>query len=78
MIKNKLIHYEILTNQVLGIIAGWLVLYFIFPYLLVFGKFWMATISSTIFFIISYVRLYFVRLFFKKIERKRYEARRNI
>ncbi len=73
MKKNKWVHYEVLTNQVLGIAFGWLVVFFIYPYLIPLGPGSMATISSVIFFIVSYVRLYGIRMYFKYLEQKRKE-----
>jgi membrane protein implicated in regulation of membrane protease activity len=68
--ERRLVHYEVLTNQILGITVGWLVVYFLYPILIPLGPGSMATISSIVFFIISYIRLYLVRIYFKKIERE--------
>jgi len=69
--KNKYIHYEVLTNQILGIMIGWIVVYLIYPILIPLGPATMATLSSIIFFSISYLRMYLVRLYFKSKEKER-------
>jgi membrane protein implicated in regulation of membrane protease activity len=71
MKKNKMIHYEVITNQVLGIIFGWFVIFFIYPYLIPLGPAMMATLSSIVFFIVSYMRLYLIRICFKNLEEKK-------
>ena len=59
--KNS--HYEVLANQIAGIIIGWLIVYFIFPLLEKLGldQFGIATASTVIFFITSYARSYTIR-----------------
>jgi membrane protein implicated in regulation of membrane protease activity len=74
---KRLVHYEVLTNQVLGIIVGWLVVYFLYPVLLSLGPAVMASISSVVFFVISYIRLYAVRMYFKNKEIERKENGRD-
>jgi hypothetical protein len=62
--SKKQSHFEVLTNQAVGIIGGWLIVMFIFPYFQHLEQYWVATISSVIFFIWSYSRSYtFRRLF---------------
>ena len=61
---KKHLHYEVLTNQILGIIVGWVVVYFIYPFLIPLGPATMATISTVIFFFVSYTRMYLVRWYF--------------
>ncbi len=75
MKRNKWVHYEVLTNQILGIIFGFFVVYFLYPFLIPLGPGTMATISSVIFFIVSYIRLYLVRMYFKHLENNRKEKR---
>jgi membrane protein implicated in regulation of membrane protease activity len=69
--SRRLVHYEVLTNQILGLTVGWLVVYFLYPVLIPLGPASMATLSSVVFFIISYIRLYTVRMYFKKIEQRK-------
>ena len=66
MQTKKQTHIEVLTNQVVGIIGGWLIVYFLFPLFdhLEQGK--VATISTIIFFIWSYSRSYILRRYFNK------------
>lgn len=54
-------HYEILTNQIAGIIIGWLIVYFAFPHFDYLDQGWVATISTILFFIFSYIRGYTIR-----------------
>ncbi len=61
MQTKKQAHLETMTNQALGLIAGWLVVYFIFPMIWHLPREQFATISSIIFFCISYTRMYLVR-----------------
>jgi len=77
MRRNKYVHYEVLTNQVLGVAFGWLVVFWIYPYLIPLGPATMATISSVIFFIVSYIRLYVIRILFRHLENKRKKDGRN-
>lgn len=58
-------HKEVLTNQILGITYGWLVVYFIFPILGGLSQAELASVSSVIFFIGSYGRAYGVRRWFE-------------
>ncbi len=69
MQSKKNSHKEIITNQIVGIILGWLIVYFIFP---LFGDMQAlkATCSSIIFFVISYLRSYIIRRIFNKMEEK--------
>jgi len=64
MQSKKESHYEIMANQIIGIITGWCVVYFIYPLLLPLGIFWTANISSGIFLVLSYTRMYLVRRYF--------------
>jgi len=71
MQSKKHSHYEILTNQVVGIIGGWLVVYFIFPLFAHLSQGTIATIASIIFFIWSYSRSYTIRrIFNRKLKNK--------
>jgi hypothetical protein len=64
--SKKQTHFEILTNQVAGIIGGWLIVYFLFPLFDHLYQEKIATISSVIFFTWSYLRSYIVRRFFNR------------
>ena len=57
-------HLEVTINQILGIIGGWLIVYFIFPLFDYLSQSLVATISTIIFFIWSYIRSYIVRRYF--------------
>ncbi len=57
-------HYEVLTNQIVGIVVGWLIVFALFPLFAHLGQAWVATISSVLFFISSYTRSYLIRRYF--------------
>lgn len=59
-------HYETLTNQIVGIILGWLIVYLLFPLFNHLAQVWVASISSAIFFISSYMRSFLIRRYFNK------------
>jgi hypothetical protein len=66
--------FEILTNQVIGIIGGWLIVYLLFPLFDHLPQEQIATISAVIFFIWSSLRSYILRrLFNKKIKKIDYD-----
>ena len=67
MQSKKHRHYEIITNQVVGIALGWMIVYFIFPLLKELSQFELATISSCMFFASSYSRSYVIRRIFNRI-----------
>lgn len=64
MQTRKHSHYEVLTNQVVGIAIGWCIVYFIFPTLSSLSQSELATVSSGLFFVSSYVRSYLLRRLF--------------
>jgi len=64
MQSKKHSHYEVLTNQIVGIIGGWLIVMFAFPFFQHMEQYTVATISSVIFFVWSYLRSYTIRRFF--------------
>jgi len=64
MQSKKDSHIEITLNQVVGIIGGWLIVMFLFPLFNHLEQFYVATISSVLFFIWSYLRSYIIRRFF--------------
>lgn len=57
-------HIEVLSNQVIGILGGWLIVYFIFPLFEHLSQDKIATISTFIFFCWSYTRSYVIRRYF--------------
>jgi len=57
-------HLEIIVNQVVGIIIGWLIVYYIFPVLDFLNKSQLANVSTIIFFVTSYSRGYIIRRIF--------------
>jgi uncharacterized membrane protein YccC len=59
-------HYEIITNQALGIAIGWSIVYFIFPLLNGLSQATLATVSSLLFFLASYTRSYTIRRLFNR------------
>ena len=61
---KKQSHIEIITNQVVGIVIGWSIVYFIFPLMSSLTQSQLATVSTIIFFISSYFRGYILRRFF--------------
>lgn len=62
--SRKHSHYEVLTNQIVGIVIGWLIVYALFPLFNHLGQVWVATISSVLFFVSSYTRTYLIRRYF--------------
>jgi hypothetical protein len=64
MQSKKQSHYEIITNQIVGIIIGWCLVYFAFPIMGVEVNAPQATLSSFMFFIASYGRSYVIRRVF--------------
>lgn len=64
MQTKKQTHIEVTVNQVLGIVIGWSIVYFLFPLFAHLEQAVVATIASFIFFISSYARSYLVRRFF--------------
>ena len=59
-------HYEVLTNQIVGIVLGWLIVFALFPLFDHLCQAWVATISSVLFFISSYTRSYLIRRYFNR------------
>lgn len=66
MQTKKESHIEVTVNQIIGIIGGWLIVYFLFPLFDHLEQHIVATISTIIFFVWSYARSYFFRRFFNK------------
>jgi len=62
--SKKHSHLEVITNQISGIVVGWLIVYFIFPMIGIPVTVTQTTISSLIFFIASYSRMYIIRRIF--------------
>ena len=59
-------HYEVLVNQAVGIVVGWLIVYMLFPLFDYLDQFWVACISSGLFFVASYTRAYLIRRLFNR------------
>ena len=59
-------HIEVIVNNIIGASGGWLIVYFIFPLFDYLSQSLVATISTIIFFIWSYIRSYLVRRYFNK------------
>ena len=66
MQSKKHSHYEVVTNQTVGIVGGWMIVYFLFPLFSHCNQETIATISSILFFIWSYTRSYAIRRFFNR------------
>ncbi len=62
--SKKHSHLEVITNQISGIVVGWLIVYFIFPMIGIPVTVTQTTVSSLIFFIASYSRMYIIRRIF--------------
>ncbi|DAB40270.1 MAG TPA: hypothetical protein CFH81_08735 [Sulfurovum sp. UBA12169] len=61
MQSKKHSHFEVIANSALGIVIGWCLVYFAFPYIGIKTTVSQASASSVIFFVASYVRSYYVR-----------------
>ena len=66
MQSKKVAHLEVLTNQVSGVVMGWLIVFFVFPFLGIPVTATQATASTIIFFISSYIRMYVIRRIFNR------------
>lgn len=75
MQSKKHSHYEIITNQIVGIAIGWCLVYFAFPLMGVEVNAPQATLSSFMFFIASYARSYVVRRVFNRLQNKNPEIK---
>ena len=64
MQSKKLSHLEALANQIVGIAVGWCIVYFAFPLFDYLPQSQVATISTIIFFLASYARIYVIRRLF--------------
>lgn len=64
MLTKKQIHIETTFNQMLGLVIGWCIVYFIFPLMAHLPMEQVATYSSAMFFVASYFRIYVTRTFF--------------
>jgi uncharacterized membrane protein YfcA len=71
MQTKKRTHLEVLTNQISGIVIGWLIVYFILPLIGIPFTPAQASLTTVIFFIASYTRMYFIRRIFNWIDHKR-------
>lgn len=61
---------EVVHNQWIGIVVGWMIVYFIFPLFQHLEQFWVASISTILFFVSSSFRAYVVRRYFNKKGKK--------
>ena len=66
---NKLIHYEVTLNQLIGICTGWLIVYALFPLFDHLPQSQVASISTGLFFVSSYLRSYVIRRLFERIKK---------
>jgi len=64
--SKKHSHYEVVSNQAISLIVGFLIVYYIFPLLNALSQAELATASTIIFFIASYVRAYTIRRIFNR------------
>ena len=64
MQSKKHSHYEIIVNQISGIVIGWSLVFFIFPFIGVETTMSQASMSSVLFFFASYTRAYVIRRIF--------------
>jgi hypothetical protein len=64
MQTRKQSHTEIATNQIIGVMGGWLIVYLAFPLFDHLPQGQVATISSVLFFVWSYARSYALRRFY--------------
>ena len=67
MQSKKHSHMEITTNQIAGIVIGWCLVYFVFPIMGVETSMEQASMSSIMFFGVSYSRAYVIRRIFNRI-----------
>ena len=70
MLRDKVIHYEVLANQITGLMIGYVVTVFItFPMISTkaYSESTVGFTTTTIFFILSYIRTYTIRYIFKRI-----------
>ena len=73
MQRKRHSHIEVLTNQIVGIAIGWWIVYAIFPMLSALNQSQLASASTAIFFVASYIRSYTIRRIFNNIERRHNE-----
>lgn len=72
MQSRKQSHIEIMTNQAVGIVGGWSIVYFLFPLFEHLTQAEIATVSSVLFFVWSYTRSYAIRRFYNWLHNNRY------
>ena len=58
--SKKITHIKVLLNQIVGIVIGWCIIYFLFPFFEHLDQEIIATISSCLFFVSSYTRSYII------------------
>jgi len=71
MQSKKLSHIEVVTNQIAGIVIGWLITYYILPLLGIPFTATQSTVTTLIFFVASYIRMYALRRFFNQFREGR-------
>lgn len=59
--SKKESHAEVMENQIVGIIGGWLIVMYLFPLFHHLPQAQVATVSSALFFMWSYLRSYVIR-----------------
>ena len=65
--SKKQSHVEVITNNLIGILVGWLIVaYILMPLGKIFKPDEVATISTAIFFCTSYTRAYIIRRLFDR------------
>ena len=69
MQSKKMAHLEVITNQISGIVVGWLIVFFIFPFIGIPVTAGQASISTVIFFVSSYSRMYLLRRIFNNLSK---------
>jgi len=70
MQSKKMAHLEVITNQISGIVVGWLIVFFIFPFIGIPVTAGQASVSTVIFFVSSYSRMYLLRRIFNNLNSK--------
>lgn len=69
MTLNKKIHFEVLLNNAIGLIIGYLIVYLAFPLFDHLPQSQVASISTGLFFVSSYLRSYVIRRLFERIKK---------
>lgn len=70
---DKVIHYEVLANQIAGFLFGYLVTTYLIVYLIenkIFDVHVIGLVTASIFAVYSYLRMYGIRYLFKRFGHK--------